>query len=127
MAQEKKKLTDEEKNPSNFFSSPVGHIRDRIIIHESLRIPKAGQFISLNGYAFLAKPGVEIDIPRPVRLMLDTLTESEVIVGEDEKTYTRDIPRFTYRLIAEGVNVPSAAVLPASDGWKDDKPAAPEV
>lgn len=86
------------------FVSPEGHIRDRIIIHESQKIPKEGLFISLNGYAFLAKPGTEIDLPRPVRVMLDSCVETETI-QEDGKNFTRNIPRVTYTLVKEGVNL----------------------
>jgi hypothetical protein len=77
--------TDQERHPENYFSSPKGHIRDRIIVNQSPKIPREGQFVSLNGYAFLIKPGEPIDIPRPVRLMLDTLVEKETIQGDDGK------------------------------------------
>ena len=93
----------EEFDPNVFINSK-GHVRDRIILHESQKIPKEGQFISLNGYAFLAKPGVEIDIPRPVRTMLDTRIETETIQDDSGKSYTRNIPRITYTLVKEGVN-----------------------
>lgn len=98
--------TDQERHPENYFLNPTGHIRDRIIIHDSMRLPKEGKFISLNGYAFLAKAGVEIDIPRPVRQMLDTRIETETVQGEDGKMHTRDIPVLTYTLVKEGVNLP---------------------
>lgn len=98
--------TDMELHPEKYFINPLGHTRDRIIIHESQKIPKEGQFISLNGYAFLAKPGVEIDIPRPVRMMLDTRIETETIQDEDgKKSYTRNIPRVTYTLVKENVSL----------------------
>ena len=105
--------TDQERHPENYFISPAGHIRDRIIIHQTSKIPKEGQFISLNGYSFLAKPGEEIDLPRPVRQMLDTRIERETLVGDDGKEYHRDIPRITYTLIKEGVNLPEAEVIDA--------------
>jgi len=108
-----KPKTEEEKNPEGFFKSPVGHPRDRIIIHPSIKIPKEGLFLALNGFAFLVKPGEEIDLPRPVRLMLDTRIETETIQGDDGKEYTRDIPRITYTLIKEGVNLPSPEAIDA--------------
>jgi hypothetical protein len=95
--------TDEELHPENYFKSPVGHPRDRIIVHPSQKIPKEGLFLSLNGFAFLIKPGVEVNIPRPVRHMLDTRIETETIQGDDGKEYTRDIPRITYTLVRENV------------------------
>ena len=108
-----KPKTDQEKNPEGFFTSPVGHIRDRILVHPSMEIPKEGLFLSLNGYAFLIKPGTEVDVPRPVRLMLDTRIKTETIQGDDGKDYTRDIPRITYTLIKEGVNIPSPEAIGA--------------
>ena len=115
-AEKKADLADRKKHPENYFDSPHGHIRDRIIIHESEKLPKNGMFIQLNGYGFLAKAGVEIDIPRPVRLMLDTRIETQTFKGEDDKSYTRNIPRITYTLVKEGVNVPPPAPAPETAG-----------
>jgi hypothetical protein len=95
-----------DKNPEEYFNSPQGHIRDKIIIHEGLDIPKEGMFISLNGFPFLAKPGVEIDIPRPVRKMLDTRIITVTSHDENGKEYTKDIRRVNYTLVKEGVNLP---------------------
>ena len=95
--------TDQEKNPDKYFNSPQGHIRDRIIISDSADIPREGIFISLNGFAFLAKPGVEIDLPRPVRLMLDTRIKTEV-VQVDGKDHVRHIKRFAYQIVALDVD-----------------------
>ena len=95
---------EKTEHDSKFFLHPEGHIRDRIIIHESQKIPKEGQFISLNGYAFLAKPGIEIDIPRPVRKMLDNCIETETTQDDNGNSFTRNIPRMTYTLVKEGVN-----------------------
>jgi len=105
--------TDQERHPENYFTSPVGHPRDRIRIHENSEIPKEGIFLSLNGYSFLAKAGVDIDLPRPVRQMLDTRIKTETIQGEDGKSYLKHIPRITYTLIKEGVNLPDAEVTQA--------------
>jgi hypothetical protein len=107
--------TDQEAHPEKYFNNPEGHIRDRIIIHESERLPKEGLFISLNGYPFLAKPGVPVDIPRPVRRMLDTRIETQTIQDDNGKDYTRDIPRITYTLLVENVTtgkIPSPEALP---------------
>lgn len=99
MAQDSKTVKDMEKNPDKYFTSPIGHPRDRIVLAETEKMPKDGVFLSLNGYAFLAKPNVEIDIPRPVRLMLDTRTETQSVKGDDGKVYTRNIKRFPYQII----------------------------
>lgn len=85
------------------FVSPAGHPRDRIIVHDSQDIPKEGQFVSLNGYAFLIKPGMEVDIPRPIRLMLDTLIRTDTTQNDDGSSTHRDLPRITYTLLAENV------------------------
>jgi hypothetical protein len=108
----KKVLTDQEEHPENYFTTSVGHIRDRIIIHESMDIPKEGMFVALNGFPFLIKPGVEVDIPRPVRLMLDTRIKTETIPVEGGKDLHRNIPRITYTLVKEGVNLPENIPVP---------------
>lgn len=108
----KQKASDQDLNPENYFISPVGHPKDRIIIHESMEIPKEGLFISLNGFPFLCKPGVEIDIPRPVRQMLDTRIKTETLQGDDGKEYKRHIPRITYTMVKEDVGaIPAAEVI----------------
>lgn len=128
MAQ-KRPLTEQERYPDQFFSSPAGHIKDRIIIHDNQKLPREGLFISLNGYGFLAKAGVEIDIPRPVRLMLDTRIETETLQADDGnggmKQFTRDIPRVTYTLIKEGVNIPDPEVIANTDDPEDSRTTDP--
>jgi len=120
-----KPMSDEEKNPEKYFNSPVGHVRDRIVIHPNADVPKEGIFLSLNGFSFLAKAGVEIDLPRPVRKMLDTRIKTETLQDENGKEYTRDIPRYTYTLVKEGVNLENDAnglgFVPASTA--DSTPA----
>jgi hypothetical protein len=117
MAQSKEsQKTYAQRHPEEFFTSPVGHIRDRIIIHESQDIPKEGLFMGLNGYSFLAKPGVEIDLPRPVRLMLDTRIRTETVVHDDGNgrmvQHVRNIPRVTYTLVKEDVDsIPAPEVI----------------
>ena len=101
--------TDKEKNPEKYFTSPVNHIKDRVLIHENEKIPRERMFVSLNGYPFLIKPGEEVDIPRPVRLMLDTRIETITKQDENGKDYTKDVPRITYTLIAKGVNIETPA------------------
>lgn len=104
--------TEEQKHPENFFHGPAGQIRDRIIIHEAEDIPKEGLFISLNGYPFLCKPGVAIDIPRPVRLMLDTRITRVTKHDENGKEYTKDVKRINYTLVKEGVNIEEKVEAP---------------
>jgi hypothetical protein len=101
---------EEKEQEGEFFVNPQGHPRDRVIIHESQDLPKEGIYMALNGYSFLAKAGVPIDLPRPVRLMLDTRLKTEMIQGDDGKNHFRDIPRLTYTLVKEGVNLPEEVV-----------------
>jgi len=101
-------MAPKKEEPNHYFNSPVGHVKDRILIHQGPDVPIEGIFLSVNGFPFLAKAGVEIDIPRPVRQMLDTriktITEQDPMTG---KNYNRDILRFPYVLIKEGVNLDS--------------------
>jgi len=108
----KEGVKPEEKPKVEKFINPQGHIRDRIIMHQTADIPKQGAFISLNGYAFQAKPGEAIDIPRPVRKMIDLCVITEIIQGTDEKgnseEYTRNRPRYPYTLVAEDIEHPDS-------------------
>jgi hypothetical protein len=91
-----------------FFSHPRGHIRDRIILHETKESPKEGQFIGLNGFPFQVQYNREVDIPRPVLEMLRTRIYTEITKDEKtgEETF-RNIPRFNITVIKENVgNVP---------------------
>jgi hypothetical protein len=77
--------------------------------------------MSLNGYSFLAKPEVEIDIPRPVRLMLDTRIRTETIRTDDGQghmtSHVRNIRRISYRLIKEDVDsIPEPEVIDSAKG-----------
>lgn len=92
-----------EKPVMTQFTSPEGHPRDRILIHQSSDIPKEGQFLSLNGYPFLAKPNTEIDLPRPVINMLETRIRTETQYDEEGEQYTIDIPRITFTVIKRDV------------------------
>lgn len=113
-----KPKTDQERFPEKYFITPEGHPRDRVIINENSRIPKEGQFISLNGYGFLAKPNAEIDLPRPVLEMLDTRIETETIQDEDGKSFTRDIKRITYTLVKRDVNRTEEPIkIPDEEVW----------
>ena len=110
--------TEQERYPEMFFSGPKGHPKDRIRINESSDLPKEGIFFGLNGYQYLAKPGMEIDIPRPVRLMLDTRIRTETIRVDDGRgkveIHSRDIPRITYTLIKEDVDRLEPGVIEAT-------------
>ena len=105
------------KAKADQFLSPEGHPRDRIIINESSEVPREGVFLSLNGYPFLAKPNVPIDLPRPVRKMLDTRIRTEVGMADDGTgrltEHVRHVRGFSYQLVKEDVDkieVPDSAV-----------------
>jgi hypothetical protein len=102
------KKSDEESNPKGYFSGPKGHPKDRIVIHEAVDIPREGMFISLNGYPYLIKPGEEVDVPRPVRDMLDTRIVTITSHDESGKEYTKDIKRVNYTLIKQDVDAVEA-------------------
>jgi hypothetical protein len=97
-----------------FFTSSVGAIRDRIVVHESEDIPREGLFVGLNGVQILIKPGFEVDIPRPIRLMLDTRIRTDTTQDADGgRDFKRDIRRVTYTMIKEDVD--GLLVPPADD------------
>jgi len=115
-----------KKKDMNMFITPEGHPRDRIIINESAEIPREGIFIALNGYSFLAKAGVPIDLPRPVREMLDTRIKTDTQMVDDGNghliTHPRNMLRITYSIVQLDVNaVPTEA--PASG--HNEAPASP--
>ena len=115
--EEQRKINaDMKKNPKVYFTSANAkdHIKDRIIVNPAPDIPREGLFVSLNGYGYLVKAGFEIDIPRPIRQMLDTRIRKEIVQDDNGKEYVRDVPAVTYRLIQEGVNLPENA--PAQAG-----------
>jgi hypothetical protein len=113
-------ITDEEIHPEKYFISPVGHPRDRIILHNSPEVPKEGVFLALNGFTFMVPPDVEIDLPRPVRLMLDTRIKTETRRTDDGRgnvnIHTRNMKRYTYTVVkldVEKSDIPEAAVIVA--------------
>jgi len=48
----------------------------RIILEENDDIPPTGLFVSLNGRAYLIKPGEEVDLPNPVLEILENAVMS---------------------------------------------------
>jgi hypothetical protein len=103
------------KAKEEFFTSSAGHPKDRIIVHESADYPPEGLFVGLNGVDYHIPAGVEIELPRPVRKMLDTRirTESRTInkgPGQGVEIHKKNIPRVTYTMIQENVGaVPDPA------------------
>lgn len=91
-----------------YFSHPRGHIRDRVILHETPTSPKNGQFVSLNGFGFQIVYNKEVDLPRPVLEMMKTRIQSETTKDDDGNETTRNWPRFNFTVVKENVgNVPA--------------------
>lgn len=88
-----------------YFTHPRGHIRDRIILHETMNSFKEGQFIGLNGFPFLVQYNKEVDVPRPVIEMLRTRIEEKIEKNlETGEETVRRIPRFNFTVVALNVN-----------------------
>lgn len=85
------------------FTDPKGHPKDRIILHPTEDMPKQGQYFGLNGYGFQIKPGEEVDIPRPLRQMIDNCITTKLI-QENGEEYIKNYPRFPYTLVKEDVD-----------------------
>jgi hypothetical protein len=100
----KKQGEKPDKFDENYFVSSQGHIRDRIIVNEN---PETPPFVALNGFAYDLPKNVEIDLPRPVRKMLDTLFYTKHNYVQEGpgvvKDYPQHIRRVTYTLIKEDV------------------------
>lgn len=92
----------------DLFLSPKGHPRDRILVHENPNLPSDGLFVALNGYSFHIPLGIPVDVPRPVRQMLETRiqTEHRTVLDAPGKVsiHSRNIPRIPFVLIAENVD-----------------------
>ncbi len=90
-----------------YFNHPQGHIKDKIIIHDTPELPANG-FYQLNGFPFQLPVNVEIDIPRPVRLYLDTLIRTEHRRVEVSPGVYQDNPRnvrrVVYTLVKENID-----------------------
>ena len=126
MAGRVKIRTERERHPERYFDSPAGHPRDRIKIHETPYNTLNGMIcLGLNGFHIQCKAEEEIDIPRPVRLMLDTLIQTETRRVDNGHggydVHTRNLRRFPYTLIKEDVtgiltvSAPEAIAAMAND------------
>lgn len=126
---------DQYADTSKYFTGPVGHIKDRIIVHQNPDIPSEGLFVSLNGFAYLIPPEVEVDIPRPVRQMLDTRIRTETRVidrgpGQPKDIQQRNIRRVTYTLVKADVgeeDPPAAGNIERSRIPYGTSPANPDA
>lgn len=80
-------------------SSP-GERRVRIILEDNDQIPPGGQFVAVNGRAFLIQPGHEVDVPESVLDVLDHAVMSVPVVDASATVIGyRDRLRFPYRIV----------------------------
>jgi hypothetical protein len=86
-------------------TAPVGMPKDyvRIVLEDNENIPPTGQPISINGRAYIVKPGVEVDVPPAVLEVLDNAIMSVPIMDPQTRRVigTRDRKRFPYRLVRD--------------------------
>lgn len=74
--------------------------RVRIKLANGAHIPPTGQFIGLNGYGYLLKPGKEADVPEPLLDILDNAVEEKPVMGEDGRVEAYEsAPRFPYTVV----------------------------
>lgn len=104
--QTKARLQPPAKFDKKYFMHPDGHIRDTIIIHDTGQTEPPQVFFSLNGFPFLAKKNVEIEVPRPVLEMLQrcryTLYERQEVSPNTFETVERIVPRFSITIVKRG-------------------------
>lgn len=94
---------DDGSDAQGYFRHPRGHIRDRVILHETPNSPKEGQFVGLNGFPFQIQYNKEIDLPRPVIEMLRTRIQTTSHTESDGTETVRNIPRFNMTIVKENV------------------------
>ena len=94
---------DDGSDAQGYFRHPRGHIRDRVILHETPNSPKEGQFIGLNGFPFQVQYNKELDLPRPVIEMLRTRVQTTSHTEADGTETVRNIPRFNLTIVKENV------------------------
>lgn len=76
--------------------------RIKIMLEDNDNVPPGGQFISVDGVAYLLQPNVEVAVPVSVLEVLDNATMSVPIVDLDKNVIGyRDRLRFPYRTIRE--------------------------
>ena len=83
-------------------TAPVGMPKTvRIILEEGENMPPTGQPISLNGKAYIIRPGVPVDVPLGILEILDNAIASKPILDPQSMKIVghRDVHRFPYRLV----------------------------
>ena len=87
------------------YAAPNIDMNDRvwITLSENEDVPRGGQFIGVNGSAFLLKPGKKAYVPRALTKVLDDAIKTVAITGSDSRIEEyRDVMRFPYQVHATG-------------------------
>ena len=73
-----------------------------ILLEENEGIPPTGQFFSVNGRAFILKPGEKVNVPEGIVSILNDAVMSTPIVDSSQTVNGyRDRLRFPYRMYGE--------------------------
>lgn len=74
--------------------------RITIILEENDNIPPNGQFIAVNGRAFIVRPGVKVSVPEAVLSVLNDAVEKRPVTNDGGVIIGyRDAMRFPYRIV----------------------------
>ena len=73
----------------------------KIQIEENENVAPSGMFVSLNGVAYLIKPGVPVDVPPGVLEVLNNAVEKMAVIDPQTRQVIgyRDRMRYPYRVI----------------------------
>ena len=85
-------------------SQPFSKKRVTIILEDNPEIPPTGQFLSVNGRAYVLRSGEKADVPEELLSVLNDAVMSVPVVVDDKVVGYRDRMRFPYRVLARDVN-----------------------
>lgn len=78
--------------------APKDEKRYDITLHDNDGIPPSGQFISVNGYGYLLKPGERASVPASVLEVLDNAIQGIPNIENGRVAGIRQSPRLPYTL-----------------------------
>lgn len=78
--------------------------RVKIMLEDNAEIPPTGQFISINGRAYVLRAGEEAEVPVEILTVLDSAVMSVPILENDQIVGFRDRKRFPYTILARDLN-----------------------
>lgn len=76
----------------------------KIVLEDNAEIPPTGQFISINGRAYVLRAGEEAWVPVELLTVLDSAVMSMPILENDQIVGFRDRKRFPYSVIERELN-----------------------